>query len=288
MNKQFDRRLHPIKSDLAAQSYKDKVERPSYALPSLKQINTELVDLRQSPDVTTGIDTQLIYGEQIDIYEQTNDGWSWGQSKEDGYVGWLPTAALAAPSTPSHKVCTLRSYVYPLADLKSPVNRLLSMGAKVTVIGYETTRGLNYAKLSTGGFMVASHLARCDEYVTDWVATAEKLLGTPYLWGGRSAIGLDCSGLVQLSAATAGYQLQRDADMQEATAGNHLGNLEAKSQLQRGDLLFWKGHVAIMSDSNTIIHANGHTMTVAYENLDAALNRIAQNEFGNLTSIRRL
>ncbi|MDD7910098.1 NlpC/P60 family protein [Pseudovibrio exalbescens] len=284
---QFDRRLHPVRPDLAARAYEGKCSADRFVDGRRMAIAADIVPLRGEPSEFAGIDTELLYGETFTVFDE-RDGWSWGQNDTDGYVGWLPTETLGAHFTPTHRVKVLRTYRYPEAELKRPPKGLISLGAMVHVVCHAETRGLTYAELADGSFVVAEHLAPLEHRVEDWVTTAEAMLGTPYLWGGRSTMGTDCSGLVQLSTQSGGYQLRRDADMQEATAGEALSLEDGLPALQRGDLLFWKGHVGLMSDPETLLHANGYTMTVAYEPLNVALERIAKNEFGALTAVRRL
>ncbi|OKL44177.1 C40 family peptidase [Pseudovibrio exalbescens] len=284
---QFDRRLHPVRPDVAAREYEGKCSAARFVDGQLHAIGADRVALRAEPSQSAGVDTELLYGETFEAFDE-REGWTWGRNKTDGYVGWLPSAALSTPFEPTHRVLALRTYRYPAAELKHPPVGLISLGSQVRVTRMHVNRDLAYAELHDGTFVVAKHLTEITARQDDWVSTAEALLGIPYLWGGRSSLGLDCSGLVQLSAATGGHLLLRDADMQEATAGRALDISAGLPELQRGDLLFWKGHVGVLSDPQTLLHANGYTMTVAYEPLDAALERIAKNEFGQLTAVRRL
>eukprot|EP00873_Tetraselmis_striata_P015106 jgi/Tetstr1/435370/TSEL_024288.t1 len=260
----LDRRLHPVRPDLAAESYRGRVEADAFAPGVAMQVAADSVALRPVPDLARSIDTEALHGEIVTVYETRGDGWAWGS--------WRPTA----------------TYRYPDAELRSPPLGLLSMGARVRVIGHATTRGLEFALLDDGSAMVARHLVPLNHREADWVGVAETFLGTPYLWGGRTSLGLDCSAIVQLAAAAAGLALPRDTDMQERAAGEPLDIAAGLPALMRGDLVFWKGHVGIMRDGETLLHANGHSMSVASEPLAPAVARIARNEWGAVTSVRRI
>ncbi|QUS56456.1 NlpC/P60 family protein [Pseudovibrio brasiliensis] len=288
MTAQLDRRLHPVRPDLASTAYRGQVDAERFVDGTEFSVTVDKVELRARPELSCGIDTEVNFGETLQVFESTSNGWSWGQLATDGYVGWLPTSALGTSEAATHRVAALRTYRYPEAEMKRPVLGQISMGSLLRVVGYETTRGLEFAKLVDGSFVVNKHLVERDHKSTDWVEAAESMLGTPYLWGGRSSLGLDCSGLIQLSLQTGGVKAPRDADMQEAMLGEHLDLSNGLPALQRGDLMFWKGHVGVMANPETLLHANGFTMTVAYENLQAALKRIGENEFGALTSVKRL
>ncbi|MFD1695473.1 NlpC/P60 family protein [Roseibium aestuarii] len=287
MSASFDRRLHPVRPDLAARAYEGRVEAGRFAEGGERQVVRDCLDLRRDPRPDCGVDTQALFGETFTVFEETPEGWAWGQLGSDGYVGWVASDGLGDPVTPTHRVRALRSFRYPGADLRLPPVSLVSMGSEVSVVGQATTRGLDYALLADGTAMVAKHLVPLDHVEPDWVAVAEEFVGTPYLWAGRTSLGLDCSALIQVAARTGGHRLLRDSDMQEAGSGTLLG-AGALETPRRGDLVFWKGHVAVITDPETILHANGYTMTVAYEGLKAALARIGANEFGEVTAVRRL
>ena len=189
-------------------------------------------------------------------------------------------------SAPTHVVSAPRSFLYPGPDLRFPRLGELSLGSSVTVRDFAETRGTRYALLSTGEAMISGHLRPVGEVSDDYVAVAETLLMTPYLWGGSTAFGIDCSGLVQLAMRMAGRDVLRDSDMQAATIGEPIEPGEGYSGLRRGDLVFWKGHVAIMTDERTMIHANGHTMLVSREGLAEAIDRIGYL-YGGPTGFRR-
>jgi cell wall-associated NlpC family hydrolase len=188
----------------------------------------------------------------------------------DGYVGWLSANALAAPDAPpTHKVAALRTLVFPAPAIKHPPLEGLPLGSRVAVLGFEK----EFAVLANG-FVPAGHLADLDAAAPDFVAVAERFVGVPYLWGGKSSLGIDCSGLVQVALTAAGIGCPRDSDMQEAGLGATVTPAPHFTNLQRGDLIFWKGHVAIVANARSIVHANAFHMAVVIEPLAEAITRI--------------
>jgi cell wall-associated NlpC family hydrolase len=213
----------------------------------------------------------VLFGEAVQVLDRAN-GWAWVKSGFDGYVGYIEETALSSDAAaPTHIVAVPRTFAYSGPDLRTPAALALSIGSRLTVIGESETRGTRYLTLAGGQSVVAGHCLPVGETASDdYVAIANRFLEAPYLWGGRSGFGLDCSALVQLSMMMTGRGCPRDSDMQAAGLGTPI----SREELRRGDLVFWKGHVAIMEDEKTILHANGHTMSVAREGLDAAIERI--------------
>ncbi|TCL72019.1 NlpC/P60 family protein [Rhizobium sp. BK251] len=267
----FDRRLHAFRPDLAEMALQDQVDAQRFVSGTPARVALPVVALRPKPDLATGIDTELLLGEEVTVFDRA-DGWCWVKAVSDGYVGYLPQDALEEPgAAPTHIVTVQRTFVYPEPELRKPYSRTLSMGSRVRIAGEAETRGNHYVVLEDGTAIFAKHvqpLGALDG--ADYVEIAARFLGTPYLWGGRSGLGIDCSGLVQLSLLMTGRAAPRDTDMQSEGLGEMIG----RTQLGRGDLVFWKGHVAIMEDESTILHASGHTMSVARENFEAAVKRI--------------
>ena len=270
MNALPDRRLNAFRPDLAERALEGTVPAERYVAGTPARLAAPVADLRPRPDAGAGIDTQLLFGEGVHVLDRA-DGWAWVKSDFDGYVGYLPETALAVPGAPAtHVVAVPRTFAYTGADLRTPMAFALSVGSRLSVIGESETRGTRYFTLEGGQSVIARHCLPAGEVAgDDYVALAGRFLETPYLWGGRSGFGLDCSALVQLSMMMTGRRAPRDSDMQAAGLGTPIG----REELRRGDLVFWKGHVAIMEDETTIIHANGHTMSVAREPLAAAIER---------------
>jgi cell wall-associated NlpC family hydrolase len=227
--------------------------------------------------------TQALKGERVTIYDRNGEGFAWGQLNSDGYVGWLPDRALAMPiGKPTHKITALLSLAFPGPSIKLPPVETLVMGATVTV----TRESGPFAVTREGWYLPRQHLGGVDRFADDFVAVAERFVGTPYLWGGKSSLGIDCSGLIQVALNAAGTGCPRDSDMQQDGLGRPLSAAEAKN-LQRGDLIFWKGHAAIVRDVETIVHANAHHMAAAIESTSEAIARIKQAG-SEITAIKRL
>jgi hypothetical protein len=280
---EHDKRVTPARADLAAERLRGVIAAERYVPGVTRQIVWPSAPLRREPRPDAPLDTEGLMGELVSAYDES-EGWSWVQLEADRYVGYLPTEALSEPlGAPSHRLMALRSFVYPGPDLKLPPQTFLSLGAGVSVLAWSG----DYARLKTGGFIWGDHLVPADATQPDFVAIAERLVGTPYLWGGKSSLGLDCSGLVQLCLDLAGLPSPRDTDMQQGALGTPLP-LADRSGLRRGDLVFWRGHVGIMLDATRLIHANGHHMAVAIEPLAEAEARIRTNSYGDVVAIRRL
>ncbi|ACK50096.1 NLP/P60 protein [Methylocella silvestris BL2] len=280
----FDRRLTPARPDLAAAHLRGQVEADEFVEGVRVSIRTGLADLRPEPAPDVSIDTQALYGETALLYED-REGFGWVQLERDGYVGYLSMAEIgAAGNAASHRVKVNRSFIYPAPNMKLPPIGALPLGARVGVV----EAGDSFARLGEGGFVFAAHLSPIEEKESDFVAVAEKLLHTPYLWGGKSSLGLDCSGLVQIALDAAGVKSPRDTDLQEKALGHALPINEDLSGLRRGDLVFWRGHVGIMRDAETLLHANAHHMMVASETLRHARDRILAKAGPPISSIRRL
>ncbi|HEY8566166.1 MAG TPA: NlpC/P60 family protein [Beijerinckiaceae bacterium] len=280
----LDPRLTPARPDLADARLEGSVAAGRYAAGNPRRVVAPAVPLRRHPAPDAPLDTEALMGEAVTVYDE-EEGWAWGQLAGDGYVGYLPSAGLGLPDVaPDHRVTALRTFLYPGPNLKLPPSGHLSLNAAVTVSDIDG----DYARLAQGGFVFAGHLAPLDSAEPDFVAVAERFIGTPYLWGGKTSLGLDCSGLIQLALAACGLAAPRDSDQQEAALGTPIDLPGDLSGLMRGDLVYWKGHTGVMLDAARLLHANGHHMMVAAEPLREAEERIRLKTFGPITSVRRL
>ena len=281
-----DRRLNAFRPDLADERLKGRVEAARFVAGRRARVTAPVLDLRSAPHADAGLDTQFLRGDEVSVFDEAN-GFAWVQGARDSYVGYVPASGLGAPGeAATHVVAVPRTFLYAQPDMKTRATAALSLGSRLRIVGSATTRGTFYALLDTGEAAIAAHLRPVDAVAADPVAVAETLERTPYLWGGTSGFGIDCSGLVQLSLAMAGRRAPRDTDMQGAALGRPLAIGDDLAGLKRGDLVFWKGHVAIMLDGENIIHASGHAMLVVRESLADAVGRIA-GLYGRPVGFRR-
>jgi len=285
MTPPFDRRFTPARPDLAAERLRGVIEAARYASPRLMRVAEPWAPLSREPARDIPIDTQALFGEAVDVYEIDDEGWAWGQLRRDGYVGYLPAEALREDrAAPNWRVGAPRTFVYPGPNIKLPPMMALPMGADVFVVSEQG----DFAALKTAGYVWRAHLTALDAREPDFVAVAERFLSAPYLWGGKTVDGIDCSGLVQTSLAACGVFAPRDTDVMEAGLGAPVAFDASLSGLRRGDLVFWKGHVGIMRDERDLLHANGHHMLTVAEPLRMARDRILARGAGDITSIKRL
>lgn len=277
-----DPRRHAYRADLAAESLRDHVKAERYVAGAPHQVNAPVLPLKREPRFDAQLDSEVLLGETVTVFDE-HEGWAWVQASRDSQVGYMPSAGLVREIVaPTHRVAALRTYIYPAPDIKSPPLALLSLNALVAAVGEEE----KFLALQNGGFVFAKHTRRAGEWAPDYVAVAECFLGTPYLWGGRTSVGLDCSGLVQLAAEAAGLACPRDTDMQAAELGRAV-DWQAQQLLMRGDLVFWEGHVGIMTDADTMLHANAFHMATEIEPFAQAKARIAASGL-DMTGVRRL
>lgn len=283
-----DRSVTPWRPDLAAESLRGVLPADRYVVGQPQRAGRGTVSMRAVPDATAPATSELLFGEGFAVYDR-RDGWAWGQAGGDRYVGWVETASLVeAGGAPNRRVTALRAFVYPGPDLKRPPLDALSLAAPVETTG-EEERG--YIRIARGGqpygWVAAAAVSALDALEPDMVATAERFLGVPYLWGGRSSLGIDCSGLVQVAARLAGHALERDTRRQVKTAGRLIGE-DADASCRRGDLVFFPGHVGLMRDEATMVHATAAGHRVRIEPLADVVARAHAESGRGVVAVRRL
>jgi cell wall-associated NlpC family hydrolase len=278
----LDPRLNAIRPDIADARLAAAAGDARRVEGVLREVAVPLLSLRREPRFDARLDTQALMGERVRVFD-TREGWAWLQLEGDGYVGYAAQDDLAGiAGAPTHRVAVPSTFMFAAPDIKSQPTVTVTLNAMVRVLRQDE----RFAHLANGRFVVARHLKPLGENEADFVAVAEAYRHVPYLWGGKSVLGLDCSGLVQLSLEASGRTSPRDSDMQEKALGRPLPKDDLDG-LKRGDLVFWDGHVGMMADERMLLHANGHFMQVTLEPLRSAVERIAARS-GGITSIRRL
>jgi cell wall-associated NlpC family hydrolase len=283
-----DKRLNAYRDDLANVELEGRVSAGRFVEGKKALIVPNFADVHAQPSGTSGLQTQFLHGHDVTVFE-TQDGWAWIQGNVDGYVGYVRQDSLqmALPDGDepmTHMISAPRTFLYSEPDMKCSRSGYRSIGSKVEVVDTVTTRGTDYAILDSGDALVSGHLLALGDWYSDPVGVAETLLHTPYLWGGTSGFGIDCSGLISLAYFLCGRTVLRDSDMQANSIGEEIA--PDTDLLRRGDLVFWKAHAGMMADGKNLLHANGHSMDVRFEPLADAIQRIGYL-YGSPTCIRR-
>jgi cell wall-associated NlpC family hydrolase len=278
----YDPRLTPARPDLAAKHLEGTVNASRFVEGTPREVVDAQAPVRRAPSPEATMLTEALMGERITVYETTDEGWAWGQLADDGFVGWIAANALAVPRpSPTHKVSAPRTLLFPGPDIKLPPVAALPFGARLALV-----REHDPFVVTAFGYVPARHLEPIDAVEHDFVAVAERFVGVPYLWGGKTNLGVDCSGLVQLALTACGIPCPRDSDMQERALGSPLADPDP-SDFRRGDLIFWEGHVAIVRGPDMLLHANAYHMAVVVEPLAPALERI-RRAGSEVTGVKRL
>ena len=251
----------------------------------MKQITSPSAPMVNSADLSSGLETEALFGEDITICDDSRADWVHIRLETDQYLAWIERRHLGVLPTPTHRICTIRALITSGRNIKTPTMGYLPLAARVHVI----EQSEHVTKIALGqdrtGYIPSDHIKPLDDFCADWVATAEQLIGVPYRWGGRDSMGMDCSALVQLAMASGGMASPRNSGDQEKTLGS---TLPLDADLMRGDLIFWRGHIGIMQDHRHLIHANAWHHMVMSENLDTAIQRIKANNGGDVTRLVRL
>lgn len=273
----MDSRLTPANARVAALHLEGKVDSERFVEGELTQCGAAAVDILGRPNGRRT--AQLLFGDMFEVLER-HAGFAFGQAVYDGYCGYVREDLLVSPQIATHWVSAPSTHLYPGPNIKLMTQGAIYFGSEVTVISEDET----WAQLSTSQHVPKSHLVPIGSRIDDPVAVADLFLGTPYLWGGSTRYGIDCSGLVQMAFRSCGMDCPRDSDMQEADLGEEVDLMAA----QRGDLMFWKGHVAIVTSETMLLHANAYHMAVAYEPITDAISRIEQAGDGLVTAVKRV
>lgn len=283
--------LTPARPDVAAAHLRGIVPAERYVAGTRHQAIRGIVPLRGRPDAEAAMTTELLFGETFTAYDSA-DGWAWGQCDHDGYVGYVEARGLGTEvAEATHRIVALRTFVYPAPDLKRPPLRAISLTAPIAVV--ETSADGKYLRIHPEGWVPAVAAAPVSSVSLDWTAVAERFLDVPYLWGGRSSLGLDCSGLIQVALAACGRPCPRDTYMQVPILGTAVPNGSGPDDrggpdLRRGDVVFFPGHVGLMVDGHRMIHANATRMRVSIDPVAEVAGWTLASDGRGITAVRRL
>lgn len=282
---ELDPRIHAYRPDLAAESLKGKVQAARFTAGRAAQVRRGVSDMRRHPSQIARLTSQVIRGETVTCYDEIGD-WAWVQNETDGYVGYVESSALRFEVfEDTHQVSVRHTFLFPEPDLKSPPMDSLTMTGSVQVIGESG----NYSEVAGGGWVYSKHLMQIADTAPDFVETALEYLGVPYLWGGRTSLGLDCSGLVQVALNRAGIPCPRDSDMAAEALGTEVPYDRDKTEIRRGDVIYMPGHCTIALDGASVVHANAFALQVTVEALEPVLERVRVESRGRgVTAIRRI
>lgn len=273
-----DRRLTPVNARVAHLSMKGRVTGKEFVSGEWARISAPIADLLSAPEGRR--ERQVLMGERFLVLER-RDGFGFVQAEKDGYCGYLPLTTLGDDRMATHWVAAPATHLYAGPDIKERDHAALSQGARLTIAAEHA----RFFETDGGMFVPRRHLRPVGDWLDDPALVAESYLGTPYLWGGNSRTGIDCSGLVQGALLACGLPCPGDSDLQLAQLGREL---PPGSACRRGDLLFWQGHVAMAVDARRMIHANAFNMAVTYEDIDAATARIVAQGEGPVLAVKRL
>lgn len=283
MSEALDRRLHAYRTDIADARLRGRIQADRFTEGTPGQVVVPSTAVHRAPQDNASVDTELLFGEIVTVFDE-NDGWVWVQNTVDRYVGYVRTTAIDnRPRRATDRVKVLGTFAYSEPDIKSPPLFRLSMGARLAVTDIHE----RFSQIQNGGWVITAHISNLQATASDHVAVAQQFLHTPYLWGGRTSLGLDCSGLVQIALDQCGKSVLRDTDMQAETIGEAIPFDGNESILQRGDLVFWPGHVGIWIDQATFLHANATDMAVSCAPLQDIAARIESVSDDRISVVRR-
>lgn len=277
----LDKRRHPFRPDLAAAYLEHRVTADRYTHPKRQLVLSETASIRAQPDANSMQISELLAGEPVDVYE-TRDGWCWCQGVLDGYTGYVAAQELGeAAGAATHIVCARLSHLFPEPSIKVPPAGRATLGARIHVVSMSG----KFATLANGLSIIASHIRPLGKPERDPLDIAVRFMGAPYLWGGRSTLGLDCSGLVQVAHQGCGLLPPRDSDMLAEELGDPVSIPDGPEGLKRNDVVFFPGHCMFADGEGGLVHANATHMMVTHEPAAAVFKR-TRGGWGSVTAVR--
>ncbi len=211
-------------------------------------LNSPVANINSKPSEKSEITSQILYGEKFKILSKKN-GWLKIKTNFDNYVGFIKKSKFNKNFKPTNKICKLKSKIFKKINNKFvPTNNFLYFASGISIKNFNK----DYVEFERNKWIKKKDIKKIDHYEKNYIKIVKLFLGSKYLWGGKTSIGIDCSALIQIYFYYNRVFFPRDTKDQIKFCKK-----KSKKKLYRGDIIFWKGHVGMCIDRSKFIHAYG-------------------------------